>query len=128
LVPHRYIAPLILVDLSDLRYVRVDAEKRLAYAQGGALWTDFNNATTAEGFVSVGGTVDHTGIGGLILGGGYGYLTGQYGLAIDNLVEVTIVVADGRILKANKNENADLFWGVRGISPATAAHRCRRGM
>lgn len=105
---------LIGVDLGRLNVVKVDAEKRLAYAQGGALWSDFDAATAAAGFASVGGTVDHTGIGGLITGGGYGFLTGQYGLVIDNLVEVTVVLADGRIVKASEMENPDLFWAVRG--------------
>jgi FAD/FMN-containing dehydrogenase len=103
------------VDLSNLRNVRIDVERRVAYAQGGVLWSEFDKATTECGFVSVGGTVSHTGIGGLIVGGGFGYLTGQYGLAIDNLVEATVVVADGRIVKASNTENPDLFWGIRGI-------------
>lgn len=103
-----------VVDLSLLRAVEVNPEKRLAFAQGGALWSDFDEATVAHGLVSVGGTVSHTGIGGLIVGGGYGYLTGQYGLSIDCLVGATVVVADGRIVKANKTENPDLFWAIRG--------------
>jgi FAD/FMN-containing dehydrogenase len=103
-----------VVDLSRLRAVEVNPEKRLAFAQGGALWSDFDEATVAHGLVSVGGTVSHTGIGGLIVGGGYGYLTGQYGLSIDCLVGATVVVADGRIVKANETENPDLFWAIRG--------------
>jgi len=113
-----------------MREVKVDADKRLAYAQGGALWSDFDTATTDKGLVSVGGTVSHTGIGGkqaqipslitgLILGGGYGWLTGQYGLSIDNLVEATVIVADGRIVKANAKENSDLFWGIKGLALKT---------
>lgn len=98
-----------------MRDVKVDPEKRLVYAQGGALWEDVDKATTVHGLVSVGGTVNHTGLGGLITGGGFGYLTGQYGLVIDNLQEVAMVVADGRIVKASENENPDLFWGIRGI-------------
>jgi len=89
-------------------------EKHLAYAQGGALVSDFDFAAAKRGFVGVSGTVNHTGIGGLITGGGYGYLAGQYGLVIDNLVEATVVVADGRIVKASETENPDLFWGIRG--------------
>ena len=107
---------LTTVDLSRLRNVKVNTGNRIAYAQGGALWSDFDDATTAHGLVSVGGTVSHTGIGGLIVGGGYGYLTGQYGLAIDCLVGATVVVADGRIVKANKTENPDLFWAIRGLT------------
>ena len=94
----------------------IDADKHLAFAQGGALWSDFNQATVEHGFAGVSGTADHTGIGGLITGGGYGFLTGQYGLTIDNLVEVTMVVADGRIVKASETENSDLVWGVRGAT------------
>ena len=94
----------------------IDADTHLAFAQGGALWSDFNKATVERGFVGVSGTADHTGIGGLITGGGYGFLTGQYGLTIDNLVEVTMVVADGRIVKASETENSDLFWAVRGAN------------
>jgi len=116
LVSRSLILGLIIVDLSELREVRIDSGMQLAYAQGGATWEDFDKATTAAGFVGVGGTVNHTGIGGLILGGGYGYLTGQYGLAIDNLVEATMVVADGRIVKTSKEENPDLFWGIRGTA------------
>ena len=104
------------MDLSRLRKVTVDPDKRLAYAQGGALWADFNAATMAHGLATPGGIISHTGIGGVIVGGGQGYLTGQHGLCIDNLVEVTMVVADGRIVKANDNENADLFWAVRGAA------------
>ena len=70
--------------------------------------------TAKYGLLGVSGVVDHTGLGGFITGGGYGYFVGKYGLAIDNLVEVTMVTADGRILKANETENPDLFWGVRG--------------
>jgi FAD/FMN-containing dehydrogenase len=103
-----------VVDLSRLRKVTVDVGKRLAYVQGGANWDDFNDATSRHGLASVGGTVSHTGVGGLVLGGGFGYLTGQFGLAIDNLVAVTLVTADGRIVTASENENSDLFWGIRG--------------
>jgi hypothetical protein len=102
------------VDLSRLRNVRVDPVKRLAYAQGGALWADFNSATMAYGLASPGGVVSHTGIGGLIVGGGMGYLTGQYGLSIDNLEAATVVIADGRIINASNTEHPDLFWAIRG--------------
>ena len=107
----------VIIDLSRLRGVTIDAEKHLAYCQGGALWSDLDTAAAEKGFAAVAGTVNHTGIGGLTLGGGYGYLTGQYGLVIDNLVEATVVVADGRIVKASEKENPDLFWGIRGLSP-----------
>jgi FAD/FMN-containing dehydrogenase len=100
-----------------LKNIRIDVDNRLAYAQGGVLWSEFDAATAQHGLVSVGGTVSHTGIGGLILGGGYGWLCGQYGLAIDNLVGATVIVSDGRIVKVSKTENADLFWGIRGSHP-----------
>ena len=79
------------------------------------MWADFNAATMTHGLASPGGIVSHTGIGGLIVGGGMGFLTGQYGLSIDNLQEATVVVADGRILKASEIENPDLFWAIRGM-------------
>lgn len=76
----------------------------------------------AYGLVSPGGVISHTGIGGLILGGGQGYLTGLYGLCIDNLEEVTMVVANGDIVKASKKENPDLFWGIRGMPLQNYCH------
>jgi len=79
------------------------------------LWSDFNTATLEHGLASPGGVVSHTGIGGLILAGGQGYLTGLYGLCIDNLQEVTMIVANGDIVKASEKENPDLFWGIRGL-------------
>jgi FAD/FMN-containing dehydrogenase len=114
------------VDLSHLKDIKLDAEMRLAYAQGGVLWSEFDAATAKYGLVSVGGTISHTGIGGLIVGGGYGWLAGQYGLAIDNLVQVTVVVSDGRIVKASETENPDLFWAIRGWYLTTAANKRRR--
>ncbi|VDB97536.1 unnamed protein product [Peniophora sp. CBMAI 1063] len=105
----------LVIDLSrHLASVRVDAEKKLAYADGGALWRTFNNETMKYGLATTGGTVSHTGVGGLTLGGGFGVLAGEHGLTIDNLVEAKVVTADGKILTANSDENADLFWGLRG--------------
>ena len=117
----------LTVDLSHLRSVHVDPTARLAYAQGGALWSDVDAATTPHGLVSVGGTVNHTGLGGLITGGGFGYLTGQYGLVIDNLVEVTVVTAEGGVVRAREGENEDLFWGVRGTHPLVLCGFCFMG-
>ena len=96
--------------------ISVDHEKKLAYVQSGCRWADFDEATTKENLVSVGPISNHPGVGGVILGGGFGFLTGQYGLAIDCLVEATVVVADGRIVKASESENSDLFWALRGDS------------
>ncbi|TCD68008.1 hypothetical protein EIP91_011677 [Steccherinum ochraceum] len=105
----------VVIDLSRfLNGVTVDPRKKLAYVGGGALWRDVNEATIKHGLVTVAGTINHTGVGGLTVGGGYGFLTGLHGLAIDNLAEATIVVADGRILKASSTENPDLFYGIRG--------------
>ena len=94
--------------------INVDRERKLAYVQSGCTWAEFNEATTKENLVSVGTTSDQPAIGGVLVGGGYGFLTGQYGLAIDCLVEATVVVADGRIVKASDSENPDLYWGIRG--------------
>ncbi|OCH95988.1 FAD-binding domain-containing protein [Obba rivulosa] len=105
----------LVVDLS--RYfdrVRIDPDKKVAYVGGGTLWGAVEKAAIQHGLATVGGTVNHTGCGGLIVGGGYGWLSGKYGLAIDNLVQATVVTANGSILTANATENSDLFWGIRG--------------
>ncbi|TBU32018.1 FAD-binding domain-containing protein [Dichomitus squalens] len=103
----------LVIDLSRyLNGVTVDAEKKLGYVGGGALWETVDRATIAQGLATVAGTVNDTGVGGLTLGGGYGWLSGAYGLVLDNLA--TVVTADGSILTANEKENADLFWGIRG--------------
>ena len=104
----------LVVDLSGMREVTVDAERKRARAGGGALISDLDAATQAHGLAVPTGLVGHTGIGGLTLGGGMGWLTRQAGLACDNLESVEIVVADGRILRASAEENADLYWAVRG--------------
>lgn len=102
------------IDLSKMRKVVVDAQRMTITAQGGALRVDVDSAATEHGLATVGGTVNHTGIGGLTLGGGYGWLTGAYGLTIDNLLEAEFVLADGSIVTASHNENQDLFWAIRG--------------
>ncbi|KAF9452162.1 FAD-binding domain-containing protein [Macrolepiota fuliginosa MF-IS2] len=105
----------LVIDLSrHLNLVRIDPEKRLAYVGGGALWEAVDKAAIEHGLATPGGTVNHTGVGGLILGGGFGWLSGEHGLTIDNLVQVTLVSADGSVHKANDTENPDLFFGVRG--------------
>jgi len=105
----------VVIDLGKfVKDVRVDVEGKKAYVGGGAVWKDVDEACIAHGLASVGGTVNHTGVGGLTLGGGFGFLTGEYGLVIDNVVEATVVIADGSILKANESEHSDLFWGIRG--------------
>jgi FAD binding domain len=104
----------ILFDLDKMRKIDVDTEKKLLYVQGGANWGDVDQATHPLGLATVGGTVADTGVGGLALGGGYGWLTGQHGLTIDCMVECTVVVAGGEIIKASEEENPDLFWALRG--------------
>jgi hypothetical protein len=107
----------LVIDLSKMRSVSVDPSKKTITAQGGALWSDVDAAAAAHGLATVGGTVNHTGIGGLTLGGGFGWLSCAYGLAIDNLLEVEIVLADGKIVRASEAENTDLFWAIRGAGP-----------
>ncbi|KAH6909363.1 FAD binding domain-containing protein [Coprinopsis sp. MPI-PUGE-AT-0042] len=105
----------LVVDLGRyLKKVRVDTEAKLAYIGGGALWKDVDEEAIKYGLASVGGTVNHTGVGGLTLGGGFGWLSGRHGLVIDNLRRATVVTADGSILTASDTENQDLFWGIRG--------------
>lgn len=108
----------LVVDLSRMRAVTVDPSAMTIKAQGGCLWADVDQAAAEHGLAAVGGTVNHTGVGGLTLGGGYGWLTGQYGLVIDNLLAVQLVLADGSIVTASESENSDLFWAVRGAGQA----------
>ncbi|MDT8320894.1 MAG: FAD-dependent oxidoreductase [Xanthomonadales bacterium] len=102
------------IDLSSLRNARVDAGARTAYVAGGSLLGELDREAMALGLVTTAGTVSHTGVGGLTLGGGFGRLARRYGLALDNVTGVDIVTADGRLRHASAEENPDLFWGVRG--------------
>ncbi|KAH6915196.1 FAD binding domain-containing protein [Coprinopsis sp. MPI-PUGE-AT-0042] len=105
----------MVIDLSRyLNEVRIDEGKKLGYVGGGAVWKTVDTEAIKYGLATVGGTVNHTGVGGLTLGGGYGWLSGRHGLAADNLREATIVVADGRVLTVNENSYSDLYWGIRG--------------
>jgi len=97
-----------------MRRVIIDESTKTARVQGGCLWKDVDEAAGAYGLATVGGTVSHTGVGGLTLGGGYGWLSGRHGLTIDNLLEVQIVLGDGSIEIASKDKLPDLFWAVRG--------------
>jgi FAD/FMN-containing dehydrogenase len=102
------------IDLSRLRGVRVDPARRTAWVAGGSLLGDLDAEAMAKGLVTTAGSVSHTGVGGLTLGGGFGRLGRRFGLSIDNLLAVDIVTADGELRHASKDENPDLFWGVRG--------------
>src|SRR5687767_9761977 len=104
----------IVIDLSAMRAVTVDPGQRIARVQGGARWSDVDAATHAHGLATTGGLVSSTGVGGLTLGGGLGWLMRSYGLASDNLTSVEIVTADGEVRRASATENPDLFWGLRG--------------
>ncbi|WP_053204451.1 FAD-binding oxidoreductase [Jiangella muralis] len=104
----------VVIDLGAMRAVRVDPAARTARAEGGATWGDFNAATYPYGLATTGGIISTTGVGGLTLGGGIGYLARGFGLSCDNLVSADVVTADGRILVASEDENADLFWALRG--------------
>src|SRR5215210_6823253 len=104
----------LMIDLSRMRGVRVDAAHQMARADGGVTWGDFDHETQAFGLATTGGLVRQTGIAGLTLGGGHGFLMRKYGLACDNLLSVDLVTAEGRLLRASADENADLFWGLRG--------------
>jgi hypothetical protein len=94
--------------------VRIDADSKLIYAQGGAVWGDVDSEAWKYGLATVGGTVADTGVGGLTLGGGYGVLSGERGLVIDNMVGATVALASGEVKYASESENAELFWALRG--------------
>ncbi|MFE1560891.1 FAD-binding oxidoreductase [Streptomyces sp. NPDC058734] len=104
----------IVIDLSAMRAVSVDPAGRTARVQGGALWGDVDRATQAHGLATTGGIVSHTGVAGLTLGGGIGFLMRAYGLAVDNLLAAELVTADGGTLRAAPDEHPDLFWALRG--------------
>jgi FAD/FMN-containing dehydrogenase len=104
----------LMIDLSGMKSVRVDPVRRTARAAGGVTWGEFDHETQAFGLATTGGTDATTGIAGLTLGGGLGWLAGKYGLACDTLLSVDLVTAEGRLLTASATENAELFWGVRG--------------
>ena len=104
----------VVLDLSRLRNVAVDAELRLARVGGGACWRDVDSATSAHGLATTGGLISSTGVGGLTLGGGIGWLTRRCGLACDNLLSAELVTAGGDVVRAGPDGDAELLWGLRG--------------
>ena len=104
----------VMIDFSRMKKVRVDARKRRAYVEPGATLADLDEATQAHGLATPVGINSTTGIAGLTLGGGFGWLTRKYGMTIDNLVSVDMITAEGKKMRASQNENADLFWAIRG--------------
>jgi FAD/FMN-containing dehydrogenase len=104
----------IMIDFSSMRNVRVDAEKKRAYVEPGATLADFDEAAQAHRLATPVGINSTTGIAGLTLGGGFGWLTRKYGMTVDNLVSVDAVTAEGKRIRVSENENADLFWAIRG--------------
>jgi FAD/FMN-containing dehydrogenase len=123
----------IVIDLCAMRAVSVDPAERTVQVQGGALWRDVDHETQAHGLATTGGIVGHTGVGGLSLGGGIGWLMRKHGLTVDNLVEAEVVTAEGDIVRASANDHPDLFWALRGAagtsaSSARSGSRCTRSV
>jgi FAD/FMN-containing dehydrogenase len=104
----------VMIDLSLARNVSVDPVKRIAVAEGGATWADFNKATQQHGLATTGGVISSTGVAGLTLGGGLGWLMSRHGMAVDNLVAAEVVTADGEVLEVSDTAHPDLFWALRG--------------
>jgi len=106
----------VVVDLSGMREVSVDPAAQTARSQGGATWGDFNAATHEHSLATTGGIISTTGVAGLTLGGGIGYLTRGHGLSCDNLIGAEVVTADGQVVRTSSDENADLLWALKGGS------------
>src|SRR3546814_3271735 len=99
----------MVIDLSAMRAVRIDPADRRTWVQGGALWGDVDHETQAHGLATTGGIVSHTGVAGLTLGGGVGWLMRKHGLTVDNLLAVDVVTADGELLRASEDQHPDLL-------------------
>src|SRR5438046_6046001 len=104
----------LMIDLAPMKGIRIDPARRTIWAQAGATWTELNRAAACHGLATTGGVVSSTGIAGLTLGGGEGWLMGKYGLTIDNLLAVEVVTADGQVIMASAGHHPDLFWALRG--------------
>lgn len=104
----------LVIDLAKLREVTVNEADMTFTAGGGCIWKDVDEGAAKYGLAGVGGTINHTGVGGLSCAGGYGWLTGRYGLTIDNVLAAEVVLADGSIVEASEKSNPDLYWAIRG--------------
>src|SRR5678815_1754255 len=104
----------LMIDLAPMKGIHVDPAKRTARAQGGVRWNEFNRETQLHALATTGGVVGTTGIAGLTLGGGLGWLMPKYGLALDNLTSAEMVMADGTVRRTSADEDPDLFWAIRG--------------
>jgi FAD/FMN-containing dehydrogenase len=104
----------LMIDLSPMKGIRIDPDSRTARVEPGVVWGEFDQEAQAFGLATVGGTVAHTGVAGLTLGGGFGWLINKHGMTIDNLISADVVTADGQLLHASETENPDLFWALRG--------------
>ena len=104
----------VMIDLAPMKQIRIEPKNRRVRAQGGVTWGELNRETQRHGLAVTGGVVSSTGIAGLTLGGGLGWLMGKHGLALDNLLSVELITAEGEAIRTSKDERADLFWAVRG--------------
>ena len=104
----------LVIDFADMKAIRVDPVAKIARAEPGLRWTEFDRETQAVGLATTGGTIGDTGIAGLTLGGGFGWLEGKFGMTVDNVIAADVVLADGRLVRATSDEHSDLFWAIRG--------------
>src|SRR4029453_944304 len=104
----------LVIDFTDMKAIHVDPVAKIARAEPGLRWTEFDRETQAVGLATTGGTIGDTGIAGLTLGGGFGWLEGKFGMTVANVIAAAVVLADGRLVRATSDDHADLFWAIRG--------------